>query len=220
MCHIFVFLYLVSLGGHAIHATMIKRSVMMHVLEEEIGGVVFTHRIDTINGQQKELWVIDGQQVEEHEYFDQLSEQEALERKKQRLEESRRIREQQRFVFQEQWAVLKKIVRCHVQVIEKYLNKLSDSRLQPYLAFSAESFSGQDVFDDFIKNEFLEAQNLVDGHNELSLEELQDVPSRLLPYQERIIKLYQDTLQIARERSDDTRLLKDLLHLVSEAADV
>lgn len=207
--HILFFSHTIIYAGH-------KKSVMMYATEEKINGTTFMHRIDTIDGQRKEVWVIDGQQTTEYDYFDRVAQEEAVENKRLRQQESAKIREQQRFIAQEQAAILKKILCGDIQTIEKYLNKLSDARLRQYLMFEPASFVTQEELDAFIQEKLLKAQKLMD-EVEPSLSELHETIDSLKPYGERAMLLYQHTLQAARERSDDTRLLKDLLHLVSES---
>jgi hypothetical protein len=197
-------------------ARSIKRSVMMHVLEEEVNGVVFTYRVDTLDGHHKETWVINGKPVSHEEYTNRILHEEALESQMSREEERRRLCEQQRFIMQEQRSLLKKIVHIECKGIEKYVEKLRDLRLQPYRIFGADSFATQEDFEVFVNKSFPGVQALL-VDNESPLFKLQEAFEWLKPYQGRLIILYKATLQAARERSDDTRLLKDLLHVVSEA---
>lgn len=206
--------------GDSLLAVNLKRSVMMHVTEYEVNKTVFMHRIDTIDGIRKEVWAVDGVQVPEHEYYDQFAAQQALEYKKQRQEEHEKIRKQQDFILQEQRAIYIKMVQHVLSIIEVYINKLSDTRLERYLTFHEDSFPTREAFDAFLHTELVKAQDLLRDGVHASFKEAQAILESLQAYPERCKRLCQDTLQTAREHSDDTRLLKDLLHIVAEVGAV
>src|SRR5437016_13869178 len=79
----------------------LKRTVMMHVVEEVVNGVLFTQRTDTLDGTCREVWAIDGKAVPEAEYLQAMVHAEVQELQRLRQQEQQRISEQQQFRSEE-----------------------------------------------------------------------------------------------------------------------
>lgn len=191
----------------------IDKSVSIYFVEEKVNGIPFTHRSDCIDGVKKEVWTIQGRAVAQEEYEEEILQAELQERRKERaLQESRR-RSQEEFAIKVQYQASKKLVRLLVPEVEAALKKLTDIRLEPYIHYTSHSFGSRADLDQ-VKADIAHAYDLLDQET-VELADLQELYHTLELYPNRLQILYQDSVQNAIKKCDDTRLLKDLLELVS-----
>lgn len=202
-----------SLG--TIEGRTIKKSISVSVLEEIIDGKTFTHRIDVIDGKRKELRAIDGQQVSREEYEEEILEAEKQERRNERcLQEEERIR-QTDFMASVQRSTLKKLISIAINQVKDQLHKISDKRIKPFFAFDEQTIASKNQLKQLKQQIIPDARSLL-SDDEASLSELQTALTSLERYPARLRSFYQATIARAQMQSDDTRLLKDLLTIVSD----
>ena len=209
------FLGLLLFDG-AISARVLQKSLNISVIEEVIDNKTFIHRVDILNGKRDERWAIDGQSVQEDEYDEAILEAEKAERRQERKACKKEQRDHDEFVIAFQRAGCAKIIELYLVRIKDELYRLADRRLKQFLHFEEDTISSEKEFD-YIKNVLIiRAQELLDTIDEVELEELQGMMRRLEEYPKNLRALYYGTVKNAQAHSDDTKLLKDLLSIISE----
>jgi hypothetical protein len=202
--------------GMQLSARTLEKSIMIMVKEERINDATFTHRVDTIDGKRKEAWAINGGSVNEDEYEESVLEAEKEERKKERKKEKRRQLKHEQFVLQAQQTGMNKLIERAIKQMRDELYRLEDQRLEPFLAFDAATISSAKELE-YIKTVLIaKARELFSQSTEMGLDELRSLLSKLEEYPDRLRDFYYATVKNAQEQSDDTKLLKDLLSVVSQ----
>jgi hypothetical protein len=210
-----LFLLLILTKNSAfINAKTIEKSLSVYVIEEQINGIRFAHRSDFIDGKASELWAIDGRQVPEHEYEEAILNAEREERKSVRRQEEQKRKQEQEFKVLAQNNLIKKLLNLKIADITKELSKIKEPLLAPFLKFSEHSMSSEMALYDLEQE--IEDANKLSLRGELAdTKQLYTVFEKLEQYPEKLMKLYQDSINYAIKTCDNTRALKELLILVS-----
>ena len=188
---------------------------MVTVKEEKINDSTFTHRVDIIDGKRKEVWALNGKSVIEEEYEEAVLEAEKEENRKERKKQKKLRRKHENFVLRSQRGCISKIIEQSIKQIRDELYRLEDQRLEPFLLFNEKTISSLKELE-YIKNVLIaKARELLSQPDEIGLDELRSMMHRLEEYPERLRDFYYATVKNAQEQSDDTKLLKDLLSIVS-----
>lgn len=188
---------------------------MVTVKEEKINDSTFTHRVDIIDGRRKEVWAINGKSATEDDYEEAVLEAEKEEHRQERKKQKKIRHKHEKFVLGAQVGCISKIIEHSIKKIRDELYRLEDQRLEPFLAFDSATISSAKELE-YIKFVLLaKARELLAQSDEIGLDELRSMMNRLQEYPERLRDFYYATVKSAQEQSDDTKLLKDLLSMVS-----
>jgi hypothetical protein len=200
----------------SLSARLLKKTLNISVIEEVISNKTFTHRVDILNGKCDERWAIDGHPIGEDEYDEAILQAEKEERRAERMAAKDEQRKHDEFVLATQRAGWAKLLDLYLLKIQQELNRLNDSRLEPFFFFEADTISSEKEFE-YIKNVLVvRAKEMLDQVGEADLEEIRGMASQVQDYPKRIRALYYATVKNAQAHSDDTKLLKDLLSIVSD----
>jgi len=189
--------------------------------KEIIDQTIFIHREDIVNSEHKEIWSIDGKQVSSDEYEEFiLDAQKELIRRERRQQEENRKRAQE-FKNEAILALNKKILRLSVKKIEDILKKFDNHNLQHFFYFD-DNFSSNS-FDDLKNNIIPEAKKLMysfgssnNNDSDSSWDIIHAMVVKIDGLDNKLESFYQDTIKNAIEKCDDTKILKELLELVSQ----
>jgi len=186
----------------------------VHYKKEILSGKTFVKREDVANGVKKQAWTIDGASVDED-----LFEQTRCEAVKEYWRQKRVQELARREALQQERAVAvaqlhKKLLRLLIERVEVALKKFDDHRLGPFLLFD-QSFS-RDEFDAIEAELLTRAKQILYGaEDQEDLGLLAAMIEKLDGLDSRLHDLFQVTVNSAIKRCDDTRMLKDLLAIVS-----
>lgn len=182
--------------------------------KEILDGKTFVYREDIANGVKKQVWTIDGVQVSQEDFEETLLETEKEVRRKERRQQMvrREALQQERSVAV--IALHKKLLRLLIEQVQAELKKFEDHRLGPFLLFD-ESFSREQF--EAIEQELLQnaKQVLYNAGDDGDVSQLAVMIEKLDGLATRLHNLFQTTVNRAIKQCDDTRMLKDLLAIVS-----
>ena len=184
--------------------------------KEILDGKTFAYREDLANGVKKQVWSIDGKPVEFEEYEEVILDAEKEIRRRERRARDERRRAAQDSRLQAVVELHKKLLRLLVEDVEAALAKFDDHRLMPFLVFDKDSLLSHKEF------ETIEGELLQEAKKVL-YEEVQDgdktslaaTIQKLDGLPERLQELFQKTVDNAIKRCDDTKMLKELLGVLS-----
>lgn len=211
------FLILIGLFGatRLIGYTREVEELAVYYKKEVINGRVFVYREDVANGVKKEICTVDGAPVAFSEYEEAILEAEKEVRRHERQAELERRSALQKERLATSLQLHKKLLRLEIDRVEAALNRLDDHRIISFLVFDDATFSKEDfegLSDGLLKN----AKGLlwrVDEEQDLA--SLNTMISSLDGLSDRLDELFQVTVNNAIKLCDDTRVLKELLSLLS-----
>jgi len=214
----YIFLIIFLLHISLIDAKSIKKVVTISVIEEQINGDTFVHRVDVIDGKKREQWAIDGKSVDHDTYIEHIIEAEKEELKRERLKQEEEDAKQRDFQIEMQHCLSKKMLSIVLKKIEKYLKKIDKYKLEQYIRYDSRSIPSEKEFD-LVRHEYIpQVKNILNqSSNEVQLSQIKEMNELLNEYPERLHILFQDAIRNACDQSDDTKLLKELLELVSDS---
>ncbi len=203
----------------------IRQDIWIHVTEQAVDGATFVHRVDLNNGVRSERWMINGSQVPEDAFEHELAEAQQRAWLAERVQQRAREREQEEvrrqesiFYFQAQRALARKQLVLVICDVESALERVRDERIARYHAFSPETIAEQEELDELRTQLLADARLLLnddDDEEPTACEVFRETAEQLEPYIERLHGLYRATVKRAIDVCDDTRMLKELLTLVS-----
>jgi len=182
--------------------------------KEILNGKTFVYREDIANGVKKQVWTVDGASVD-----CELFEESILQAEKEVRRFERRQQMARREALQRERAVAvaqlhKKLLRLLIDRVQVALKKFDDHRLGPFLLFD-QSFS-RDEFESIESQLLTRAKQILYGvEDQENVEPLLAMIEKLDGLDARLHDLFQTTVNGAIKRCDDTRMLKDLLAIVS-----
>jgi len=184
--------------------------------KEVIGGTSFVYREDVANGVKKEAWTVDGKPVDFQEYEENLLDAEKEVRRQERrvAEECRKRHQQARLssTFQLQ----KKLLRLQIEQVEVVLKRFDDHRLTPFLLFDKEKTLSQEDFKHIDQTLLDQAKKLLyTADQEVDLPTLATMIEKFDVLPGRLQDLFHATVNNAIKRCDDTKVLKELLGVLS-----
>jgi len=192
--------------------------VSIYCKKEIIDEKTFIHREDIVNNEKKELWSIDGNNVEFAEYEQAILEAEKNIRKKERQAEETRRKEAQEFKNEAIFALNKKILRLKIETAENILKKFNNHNLSNFLNLDKNKIFSKKEFER-LQNTFLpECKKFVyTADKNTDLLELSDMIAKIDTIPDKLNSLFYDTVRNAIGQCDDTKVLKELLEVVSQA---
>jgi len=196
----------------ALEGKIIQKTLSLFCIEEQVNGKIFGHQRELFNGIVKEVWTLDGKPIEQEFYLQELVKAEQEEFMKERLRQEHYLKEQQEFQDRCQKKIFDKLLKLTVKKVELELEKINDDRLKPFLLFQDDTVVSLAMLQQII-HEVSSAQqlfNCLDNKNEIKT-----TLALLEGYPEKLQKFYGATVDNAIATCNDTKLLRDLLELVS-----
>lgn len=197
-----------------VQARVIERSVSTTLLEERVNGQLFAYRCEVINGASHEYWAIDGRGVERLAYEEAIMQAEMVERQKERQLAYEHQQHMHQLHASAQHQLYKKMLTVVIEQLERELKKFNDDRIISFLQFKPETVDSYKEMD-YLKEQLEQARQLMCQPLLEQTTDLKKVATYLEPYTQKLEHLYYDSVNNAINSCDDTKMLKELLPLIS-----
>ncbi|MBN1549506.1 hypothetical protein JW872_02495 [Candidatus Babeliales bacterium] len=191
-------------------------------VEEKVNNAIFAHRVDIIDGVAQDRWLINGQKVSAEEYEEALLDSEKEERREERrrVEALKRREEEaeaqhQVFIHDARKDIARKRLELVIKNVESELLKVKEPKLEPYLVFDRQTVASADLFNQLQIDSLPEAKRLIALGHDVQEEDLSRTADQLEAFGPRLRDMFRLTVKQAINQCDDTRLLKELLEIVS-----
>ncbi len=204
---------LVGLGNQLILA---RAQVQVRSIEEKqelVAGKVFLQRYKNLEGVVSWYWFIDGQSVDREIFEEQFSQAVAQDALDELRKNATRAAERQEFELLARNALYKKLAGTLQEEIVSYLVRFVAIDLKPFFVFSSQTFVSRDEFEEacaWVKQDVAEHFENAAGERELDA-----IVRRFEQLFAKFEQFYQATIKRAIDECSDTRVLKELLSLVS-----
>lgn len=198
-----------------LHSRIPTKNRALFYTEEKVHGRLFSHRIELLEGRQKDLWRVDGEEVDYPTYEELILEAEKEERRQERKREYEERIAHHLFKQQAHESLLKKLLSIVVDEIREEVKLLGRYSLQGYFVYAPTTITDHDDYK-YLAHELLShAERLLRGEEEFSYDDLVALHGKLELYGGRLKQFARATISRAIDQCDDTKLLKDLLVLVT-----
>lgn len=199
----------------SVHGMGIVRHTFISITEKKVMGRMFKHVMKSGNKQQDEFFV-DGLSVSSQQYDRDLERAEKKDREIKRAAEEEKRRNQLKFSDTVQSAVLAKLIAKLFVTIKGILKKIDSPQLEYYFVFAQDTISSLEQYDQ-LKAFLTSTENSVAHYiANNDIDNLQQTYNKIEDWPNRLDRFFQESVQNAIQKSDDTTFLKDLLALVSE----
>src|SRR5207247_1430051 len=111
----------------------------------------------------------------------------------------------------------KKILALSLQSIDREIAKLNMEKFEPFLLFDESSFASRELFEQCLDELLPKARQVLQKGDRVTIVELNSAIEQLTNIPQKIQNLFQRTVTCAINTCNDTKLLKELLDLVSQA---
>lgn len=210
------FVYILSIVVLA-HSSFLQSIVVRHraafYTQERIDGKDFVHRVEILDGKQRNVWMVNGENVAEEVYEEEVLAAEMNERREERRNERKEQVADYFFKQEAHTSLLKKLLYHASKEIEEELVRLAQYNLSPYYVFSAETYATLQDFDDLSHQLVPDAQEALEQGDDIA--RMSEIYEQLQEHVDRLRQFVRATTLRAIEECDDTRVLKELLHVVS-----
>ncbi len=199
------------LDAGIVHHTLIS------VTEQKILGHIFKH-VMVSGGAEKDEFFIDGHAATQDRYYQELDQLQKKEREEELLQQQAARRSRIEFADAMQVEIAAKLVNKILAQIAQMFTRIANPALEKFFVFHKNSIDSQNQLmqlQDF--TEQLDA-SIQDKIARQDFEGLHLLFTKLEHWPTRLEKFFQDTVQNAIKKSDDTVMLKELLKLVSESS--
>ncbi len=193
----------------------IVQHTSISIAEHKILGHLFKH-VMISGGAEKDEFFIDGHVVTQDRYYQELDQLQKKERDDEMLQQQATRRSRIEFADAMQVEIAAKLLNKIVAQIAQLFTRIDNSALTQFFVFSKGTIDSQDQLiqlRDFTQQLQASIQSKIAQQD---FEGLNLLFTKLEHWPIRLEKFFQDTVQNAIKKSDDTAMLKELLKLVSE----
>lgn len=192
-----------------IHHTLIS------ITEQKILNHNFKH-VMTSGSLEKDEFSVDGYVVSQENYRSELDKALKKEHEQEVAEQQEQVRARLAFIEATQVQVVAKLLQKLLDKIGQLLHKISNPALENFFVFNGRTIDSAEQLGqlkNFTHQLVPSIQNKIENND---FEGLHLLYTKLEHWPSRLEKFFQDTVQSAIKKSDDTIMLKELLKLVSE----
>lgn len=208
---------LFSSTSHNPHITV--ETISQFQKKEIIEGVTFIFAEKTINGVSQQSWSINGVAVDANTYQSAILEAEKELRRKQREQEEQRRLQEQESKHQAMSKVHKKMLASALDETEQWIHKLYAHNLMPFLVFDTTTIASKESFDQLTQLLIPSARALLAAPSGASTRH--DIDHALTVHfadlPDRLSRFFHATVHQAIDTCNDTKTLKNLLELTTQA---
>jgi len=203
---------------HICFASLLNAEIIKHTLisitEKTIMGHLFKHII-TSGGLERDEFYIDNQKVEKQLYLKEIDIYERKEREQVALHDELARRSRVDFIDMVQKEIIAKLLDKIVIDIISLFDRIENPALTEFFVFKVDTIQSSEQFIQL--KEFVQQLHLSFSKKNMrqDYEHLHNFFTTLEVWPDRLEKFFQDTIQHAIKKSDDTAMLKELLSLVS-----
>ncbi|WP_162801701.1 hypothetical protein [Candidatus Chromulinivorax destructor] len=208
------FLIIALLSPYYLPAHLIYHT-MTSVTEQTMLGHTFKH-VMVSGSAQKDEFFINGQAVSKENYYKEFDRIQKKEWDEHALQQEQLRRSRIDFSQTVQVEVAAKLLNTIVVQIIDLLKKCSNPSLAKFFVYTDKTIESADQFqqlDAFMNQLNSSLQKIIENKD---IESLQHLHKNLEPWPVRLEKFFQDTVQQAIAKSDDTAVLKELLTLTCD----
>ncbi|MBV8661308.1 MAG: hypothetical protein JO129_04140 [Candidatus Dependentiae bacterium] len=199
------------LAAGIVHHTLISMT------EQKIIGHMFKH-VMTSGNADKDEYFIDGYAVTKENYLHEFERAQKKEREEEALRQENFRRSHLEFVDAVQVEIAAKLTNKILMQVVQLLERVQNPALEKFFIFTDSTIESRDQLlqlKDFVEQLHSSVQRKVANND---FEGLNLLYTKLEYWPTRLEKFFQDTVQNAIRKSDDTIMLKELLKLVSESS--
>ena len=190
---------------------------LVSTIEQKVMGHVFKHVISSSNAQ-KDEYFIDGRTVVQEKYQQDLEMMQKQERDKEYEQQIIARRARIQFTEMMQVEIAAKLLKGLVLQILQLIERVQNPALEKFCVFTHTTIGSEEQLMQ-LKNYTLQLESVIDDKiANYDFQGLHALCAKLEPWPPRLEKFFQDTIQNAIKKSDDTMMLKELLKLVGETS--
>jgi hypothetical protein len=212
-----IVLLTIFLISSELKARTIEKEMLVMYVEEKVNDLVFKHKMQRENGMTKEVYTINDIGTTGQEYEEALLNAEKEERR-----QERRLAHEARVKFYDthykvRVKLIKTELRPQIQILESELKRLSDERLKPYRVFVQSFLVGSyEELLTFGRELVDHVTTMLNQPDDITdIKKLQDIARDTTRVIQQMHDTFFATVNNGIDKGDDTRLLKELLMLVS-----
>jgi hypothetical protein len=204
-------LFILNLDAKTILHTMISTT------EERVMGHVFKHVMTSSIADQDQFY-IDGKTVNHDLYRQELERMEKQEREQAYQQHIVTRRHRIEYTEMMQVQIAEKLLRRISEDVIELLDRIQNPSLEPFFVFTDTTIHSHEQLMQ-LKKFVMQIDHLIDDKVEQAdFSGLYDLSTKLEPWPARLEKFFEDTMQQAIKKSDDTAMLKELLKLVGQTS--
>lgn len=210
-----IFFLIIALLSPYYVCTNLIYHTMTSVTEQTMLGHTFKHIIVSGSAQKDEFF-IDGQPISKENYYKEFDRIQKKEWDERALQQEQLRRSRIDFSQTVQVEVAAKLLNTIVVQITDLLKKCSNPSLEKFFVYTDMTIESADQFkqlDIFMGQLDMSLYKIIENKD---IESLQHLYTNLEPWPARLEKFFQDTVQRAIAKSDDTAVLKELLTLTCD----
>ena len=201
------------------YAHEIKKIVSIYYIEEVINEVTFIYQIHKMNETTKKTWLVNGEHVDENDYYSKLGDAKAqewiTERKEENEKQARRQEEMQNLKNDIEKQGVKLKIKSAVRSIERTLEEFSGKDLEEYYVFDTDSISSKEQLELLTESLEKAKEVLKKSLDELELEKLQEFQKLFIVWPARLQRFFFESARNAVSTCRNTKDLKKYLGLIS-----
>ena len=204
--------WLVLLLCQGINARIVEQLGLFRQ-KDDIGGIIFDYRHESLNGKTLEEWRINQEPVDKVAFDKRRIDAQQQEWEQERVKAEQDRQKKQDSLSQSRITIMKKLISQSHDAIGALVNKVDNPLFAGFIAWSPETIGSMQEFT-HLKSEMLPKMIQVIG-----LEKIEDICvyerliTKLEQLEGRLGSLYSQTLNQAISKSDDSQVLKKLLEL-------
>lgn len=213
-------LFLLFLLGYvdAFHAGTVSHS-FVSTSEQKVMNHVFKH-VMTCSNAQKDEFFIDGRLVAQDRYEQELQTMLKQERDQEYQQQLTSRRNRIQFAEMMQVQIGAKLLNSMIAQVVKLIDSIENPALAKFFVFKDVTIGSYEQLMQ-LKNFTTQLESVLDEKvEEGDFQGLQSLCTKLEPWPARLEKCFQDTIQNAIKKSDDTMMLKELLQLVGQTSGI
>lgn len=202
----------------ALAAEMIATGIVQHTLisitEQRIMGKIFKH-VMTSGSAEKDEFFINGSLVTKNNYEDEFELAQKKEREEELCKHETQRRARLQFIEMAQVEITAKLLYKVIAQISYLIDRIENSALEKFFVFNDSTI---DSLDQLLQLKMLNLQLADSVKKKIAVNDFEGLHllyNKLEHWPDRFEKFFQDTVQNAIKKSDDTVMLKQLLTLIS-----
>ena len=202
---------LIVIAGGSMHSASSRYGAEISsttVCKEVVNGTTFVSKVETKNGAARHVWTINGRDVVQEEFEEELLDAEKEERRREREKSQQRALKEHQFKERVIQSGYMKLVRQSLAAVERELATITTLKLEPFLSFSMQSFATREQYD-MLHHELMPQAYAILEH--FDSEQAKIVAQKLDVAAEHLRTLIQDSVAYAISHCDDPKVLKELL---------
>lgn len=201
------------------YSVVLEKDRLTRYVEERVHKTVFIYRLTITDGVKKESFALNGHPVNAEEYYKArvaAEQAEVEERCAQVQEKDQALAKKYDLQRKARVKIAINELKPDTMTLEEALKKVYDPRLIDFWKFSSTSITGPEELTQLIEKEIPQAYKLIAClSGELDVYQLDKTHGTITQALPRVIRLFNDTVENAIDTCTDTRVLKELLTLLT-----